>query len=146
MNSVIDRYINVLGYNIVMITKYKLDTSCHAVFSLNYHFIQCVKYRKHALVNPLIIEELKQRTKNIAQSYGIRITNIECDKDHVHILFASMPKIPITKFINNWKTATSRVIRNKFPEVKELLWKDVFWSPSYCLLTTGQATLTDVSV
>lgn len=32
-------------------------------------------------------------------------------------------------------------IRRKFPEVKQLLLKDAFWSRSYFLATTGQVTL-----
>jgi putative transposase len=39
------------------------------------------------------------------------------------------------------KGVTSRVIQNKFPEVKQKLWKKMFWSKSYCLITTGQVTL-----
>ena len=28
--------------------------------------------------------------------------------------------------------------------IKDKLWKDVFWSASYCLITTGQTTLEQV--
>ena len=30
------------------------------------------------------------------------------------------------------------------PEIKDKLWKNVFWSNSYCLITTGQTTLDQV--
>lgn len=124
--------------------KYKLDKSSHSVYSLNYHFIQCIKYRRNILVAKEIIDELKQRTKKIAEVYGVEIINMETDKDHIHILFKNKPQSDLVKFINNWKSATAKVLRNKFPEIKKKLWKDVIWSPSYCLLTTGQTTLDQI--
>jgi putative transposase len=122
--------------------KYDLDRSSHSVYSLNYHFVQCVKYRRKAFDFPEIIEELKSRTQGIAGNYWIEILSIETDLDHVHILFKSKPQIDLTKFINNWKSATSKVLRRKFKEqLKDKLWGDAFWSGSYCLITTGQTTL-----
>ncbi|PFM64181.1 transposase, partial [Bacillus cereus] len=42
-----------------------------------------------------------------------------------------------TKFINAYKSASSRLIKRDFPQVKKKLWKEMFWSRSFCLLTTG---------
>ena len=120
---------------------YKFDKNAHSVYTLNYHLIQCIKYRKKVFTFPEIIDELKTRTKRIAESYGIKIISMECDKDHIHILFSTKPQTPIIKFINNWKSATSKALKNKFPEVRKKLWKEAFWSKSYCLITSGQVTL-----
>lgn len=121
--------------------KYKFDKNAHSVYTLNYHLVQCIKYRRKVLNTDEIINELKERTKKIAESYGIEITAIETDLDHVHVLFTAKPQTQLIKFINNWKSATSKVLRNRFPEIKDKLWDDVFWSRSYCLITTGQTTL-----
>ncbi|KAB2414424.1 IS200/IS605 family transposase, partial [Bacillus cereus] len=43
----------------------------------------------------------------------------------------------MTKFINAYKSASSRLIKRDFPQVKKKLWKEMFWSRSFCLLTTG---------
>ena len=124
---------------------YKFDKNAHSVFALQYHFVQCIKYRRKVLDFPEIIEELKTRTHKIAESYGIEILCIETNLDHIHILFKAKPQTQIIKFINNWKSATSKALRNKFKkQIKNKLWKDVFWSASYCLLTTGQTTLEQV--
>jgi len=121
---------------------YKFDKNAHSVYTLNYHLVQCIKYRKKVLDFPEIIDELKSRTNKIAESYGIKITAIETDLDHLHILFTAKPQTDLLKFINNWKSATSKVLRNKFKkEIKTKLWKDTFWSGSYCLITSGQVTL-----
>ncbi|MGG3785895.1 IS200/IS605 family transposase, partial [Paenibacillus larvae] len=41
--------------------------------------------------------------------------------------------------INAYKSASSRLIKKHFPQVNEKLWKEYFWSRSFCLLTTGGA-------
>ncbi|MBM6936884.1 IS200/IS605 family transposase, partial [Enterococcus cecorum] len=51
------------------------------------------------------------------------------------------PKTELTKFINAYKSASSRLIKRDFPRVKQFLWKKQFWSKSFCLLTTGGAPI-----
>lgn len=88
-----------------------------------------------------IINELKERTRKIADNFDIQIIDQECDKDHTHILFKAKPNSDLVQFINSLKCATSRVLQIRFPEVKQKLWNKMFWSKSYCLITTGQVTL-----
>lgn len=124
---------------------YKFDKNAHSVYTLNYHLVQCIKNRRKVLDFPEIIEELKSRTINIANNYGIEIISQETDLDHIHILFKAKPQTDLLKFINNWKSATSKVLRRKFYDrIKNKLWKDIFWSGSYCLITTGQVTLEQI--
>lgn len=120
--------------------EYDLDSSSHSVYSLNYRLILVVKYRREIFDNEEIVDELKSRTKNIAENYGVEITNQEVDQDHIHILFSSKPTTDLVKFINALKTGTSKAIRHRF-DISDKLWEDVFWSDSYCLITTGEVTL-----
>jgi len=121
--------------------KYKLDRGAHSVYSLHYHLIFVVKYRRKVFTSNEIIDFLKQKIHEISETFEVEVLAIECDADHVHILFKAKPTLNIPKYINALKTITSREIRRKFPEVKEKLGKNVFWSPSYFLATTGQVTL-----
>ncbi len=120
--------------------EYDLDSSSHSVYSLNYHLILVVKYRREIFDNDEIVDELKSRTKNISGNYSVEITNQEVDQDHIHILFSSKPTTDLVKFINALKTGTSKAIRHRF-DITDKLWKDGFWSDSYCLITTGEVTL-----
>jgi putative transposase len=63
------------------------------------------------------------------------------DEDHIHILFKAHPNTEISKFINAYKSASSRLIKKEYPKIKESLWKEYFWSRSYCLLTTDGAPI-----
>lgn len=121
--------------------KYNFDKGSHSVYTLNYHLIICVKYRKKIFTTEALVNDLKQRTKSIAAGFDIIIINQECDKDHTHILFSAKPSSDLVKFVNSLKGATAKAIRHRFPEVKKELWKDALWSSSYCLITTGQVTL-----
>jgi len=124
---------------------YEFDKNSHSVYTLNYHLVQCIKYRRKVFDSPEIIDELHSRTRSIANVYGVEILSLETDLDHVHILFKAKPQTNLLKFINNWKSATSKVLRNKFGDnFSDKLWNDKFWSDSYCLITTGQTTLEQV--
>jgi len=122
-------------------TNYELDNNRHAKYSLNYHLILVVKYRKKVFTNDEIINRLKEITNKISLNFGCEILNQECDNDHIHILFKSKPQVEMIKFINSLKGVSSRHLRKEFPELKKMLWGDSFWSNSYCLITTGQTTL-----
>ncbi len=121
--------------------EYKLDKGAHSVYALQYHFVQVVKYRKAVFLDNKIIDFLKQKTKEISTTFDVDIINQECDTDHIHIIFKAKPILVIPKYLNALKTITSREIKKNFPEIKKKLWKEMFWSRSYFLATTGQVTL-----
>lgn len=115
------------------------DTNNHSVFVLNYHLVMCVKYRRKVITDT-ISNRLNDIFEKIAPSYHITVEEWNYDRDHVHILFRGQPNTEISKFINAYKSASSRLIKKEFPEIKESLWKEMFWSQSYCLMTTGGVT------
>lgn len=121
--------------------RYKLDKRSHAVYSLTYHYIAVVKYRRNIFTTDTIINRLKEINYDIAQRFGVEIINQETDLDHIHILIKATPKTEIPKFINALKGVSARLLFKEFPEIKEKLWNGKFWSPSYFLCTTGQVTL-----
>lgn len=118
----------------------KLTTNNHSVFALHYHLVMVVKYRKKVIDNDISLR-LRSIFENIAKDYNISIEEWNHDKDHVHILFTAHPNSEISKFINAYKSASSRLIKKEFPSIKASLWENSFWSKSFCLLTTGGATV-----
>ncbi|KAA8666992.1 IS200/IS605 family transposase [Clostridium sp. HV4-5-A1G] len=117
-----------------------LDTNNHSVFLLNYHLVLVVKYRRK-VINDKISNRLKGLFEYICPKYNITLWEWNHDKDYVHLLFRGSPNTNISKFINAYKSAGSRLIKKEFPSIKKQLWKEYFWSKSYCLITTGGAPI-----
>jgi len=121
---------------------YRTDKTNNAVFSLCYHFITVVKYRQKVFVDDAIISNLKTIICQIAKEFEVEVIEQECGDDHLHILFRAKPTLEMTKFINILKGRSSRILRDKHKDyLKDKLWGDSFWSPSYFLATTGNVTL-----
>ena len=118
----------------------KLDTNLHSVFSLNYHLILVVKYRRR-VIDDEISDRLKAIFERIAKDYNITVVEWNHNKDHVHILFKAEPNSALSKFINAYKSASSRLIKKEHPSIRGKLWKEYFWSRSYCLISTGGAPI-----
>ena len=117
----------------------RFDTNNHSVFSLNYHLIMCVKYRRK-VIDDKVSDRLKEIFENIAPGYNITLEEWNHDRDHVHVMFRGQPNTEISKFINAYKSAGSRLVKKEFPEIRQELWKETFWSQSYCLVSTGGVT------
>ena len=119
---------------------HNLDNNAHSVFLLHYHLIMVVKYRRK-VIDTRISARARHIFEYISTSYGIVLEEWNHDEDHVHIMFRAQPKSELSKFINAYKSASSRLLKKEYPEIKSKLWKEAFWSQSFCLLTTGGITV-----
>ena len=119
-----------------------LDHNQHSVYLLHYHLVMVIKYRRK-VIDDEISRQAKDMFVRIGENYGIVLEEWNHDIDHVHVMFRAQPQTHVSKFINAYKSASSRLIKKAHPEIREKLWREAFWSQSYCLLTTGGAT-TDV--
>lgn len=108
----------------------------HSVFNIHFHLILVVKYRKK-VIDGRISERLKEIFEYIQDNYNIVLEEWNHDIDHVHVLFRSEPNSNISKFINAYKSASSRLIKKEYPSIKSRLYKEAFWSQSFCLISTG---------
>ena len=113
-----------------MVSMLELDT--------NNHSGRVIKYRRKVLDNP-ISQRLKEIFEYIAKDYNVYLHEWNHDGDHIHCLFKVHPNSELSKFINAYKSASSRLIKKEYPQIKTKLWKEYFWSRSFCLLTAGGA-------
>jgi len=120
----------------------KLDNNNHSVFKMFFHLVLVIKYRRTVLEDD-IVEYLHKRFVEIGEGFNIHLEEMNHDKDHLHILFRAEPNSELSKFINAYKSSTSRMVKKLYPRVRSKLWKSAFWSRSYCLISTGGVT-TDV--
>lgn len=118
----------------------ELDHNAHSVFLLYYHLILVVKYRRNVF-DDTVSDRAKEIFSYIAPRYGIEVDEWNHDGDHIHVMFRAQPKSELSKFINAYKSASSRLLKKEFPAIRKKLWKETFWSQSFCLITTGGAPI-----
>lgn len=113
----------------------------HCVFHLKYHLVLVTKYRKKC-INSSILQRLNEIAKKLCDKWDISLDEFNGEQDHVHLLLSMHPNIMPSKFVNNLKTVTSRLIRKEFSQyLSTFFWKPVFWSRAYCLISAGGAPI-----
>ncbi len=109
----------------------------HNVSVLLYHFVCPAKYRR-VVFSQAVDRTLKDICLEIEKRYEIRFLEIGTDKDHVHFLVQSVPKMSATQIITVLKSITAREIFQKHPEVKKHLWGGEFWTDGYFVNTVSK--------
>ena len=117
-----------------------LDHNAHSVYLLYYHLILVTKYRRKVF-DDVISERAKEIFSYIAPNYGIIPEEWIHDEDHVHVMFRAQRKSELSKFINAYKSASSRLLKKEYPQIRKKLWEETFWSQSFCLLSAGGAPI-----
>lgn len=71
-----------------------------------------------------------------------RVVEFNGEADHVHLIVEYNPRVQISKFVNNLKTVSSRLIRKEFAEsLSQVYVKPVFWTGAYVVASCGGVTL-----
>ena len=122
--------------------KENIDTNilAHTKWDCKYHIVFAPKYRRKVFSDD-ISDRAKEIFCYIAPRYGLTLEEWNHDEDHVHIMFRGQPKSELSRFINAYKSASSRLLKKEFPQVRKKLWEETFWSQSFCLLTAGGAPI-----
>lgn len=100
-----------------------------------------INYRRKALYDETIRERLKQNIWSLPDELGIEILAEEPAEDNHHILFTATPTTNLSNAVNVIKGVTSRRLRQEFPQAREFLWGDSFWSNSCFIASTGHVGL-----
>lgn len=116
--------------------KYKSNNN--VVYSCKYHVVWCVKYRRKVL-SAAIEHRLKEIVQSVCEERASELFEIECDKDHVHILIEVDPQYGVHKLVKQIKGRSSRLLRQEFPELVKRL--PTLWTNSYFVSSVGGAPL-----
>jgi putative transposase len=89
-----------------------------------------------------MLDRFREIARARCEGWGGTLMEVNGEPDHVHLLIALPPNLDLSRFVNNLKTTTSRLIRKEFAaEVNRVYRKPVFWSRSYCVISCGGAPL-----
>ena len=112
----------------------------HSKFILTYHIIFVCKYRKKLLIK--YGEDVKQIMYDISKKYDFDIKEMEVDKDHIHMMISSAPKISPLQIVRVLKQqSTIQMWRRYASELKKQYWKEnTFWTDGYFCSTIGEVS------
>ena len=112
----------------------------HSKFILTYHIIFTCKYRKKLLIK--YGEDVKQIMYDISKKYDFDIKEMEVDKDHIHMMISSVPKISPLQIVRVLKQqSTIQMWRRYSSELKKQYWKEnTFWTDGYFCSTIGEVS------
>lgn len=77
--------------------KERYTSKNHSKFVLKYHLIFVCKYRKRLLSK--FGDDIKQIMYDISNKYDFVILEMETDKDHIHLLIESEPKLSVLQIV-----------------------------------------------
>ncbi len=113
-------------------------TCVHKCF---YHLVFSPKYRRKVFKENML-ERLREVMRETCEQMGGALLEFGCESDHLHLMVVIPPSKSVSNFVGKLKGKSSYVLRSEFwEEVKDKLWGDHFWSPSYCAVTCGDAPL-----
>ena len=109
----------------------------HTTHRLMYHLVWVPKYRKRVLKGR-IAERLQELFYECADMNRWNIEELNIQPDHVHMLLQMRPDVSVSKMVQLFKGASSKMIREEYPDLKEFLWGKDFWADGYFAETAGQ--------
>lgn len=119
----------------------ELRKSCHCTYSLTYHLVLVVKYRRQCIDDEMA-EMMKEKSARIFEQNGGRLIEANADVDHIHMLFELPPSCNLSKMVGVVKGVLSRHVRKTYAErLQPYLWGDSFWSDSYFIASAGGVTI-----
>ena len=115
------RGVSRLYAHLVLVTKYRLDT-----------------------MSPKMIEYLQQVSVELCLKWQAECIEVNGEENHLHVVFRYAPQMQLSKFINNFKSVSSRKVRKEFEaELRQFYWdwSKGFWSDGYSIDSVGFAPL-----
>ena len=111
----------------------KMDNSLLAVRDINHKYIVVDESANCAYLQELVQE--------IAEDKGFTVHLFECGEgDHVHCFVSAPPKLSITAIVKYLKGISGRKLFERFPEIRNQLWKGELWNHSYYVEMVGSVS------
>ena len=113
----------------------------HCVYKLKYHLVLVTKYRRRCFTNEML-DRLGIICTDLCQQWEVGLDEFDGESDHVHLMIDMHPNIMPSRFVNNIKTVTSRLLRKEYRKHLDSFYrKPVLWTRAYCLISAGSAPL-----
>lgn len=89
----------------------------HCIFALNVHLVFVTKYRRSIFTDEHLMT-IRASDEKVCGDFGACLREFNGERNHVLLLVSYPPKVSISSLVNSLKGVTSRILRNKFPELE----------------------------
>ncbi len=109
----------------------EIRLSAHGAYHHQYHLVWIPKYRRRVLKGALK-DCLTKKLGDIREYHPeVEVEQVSIQSDHVHLVAVIPPKYAVSAVVGKIKANTSREIRQRFPEIKKVYWRNEFWSVGF---------------
>jgi putative transposase len=99
------------------------------------------KYRRGVFTDE-ILRRCEAIMIEVCDNFGAELVEFNGERDHVHLLVHYPPKVALSALVGSLKGVSARLLRKEYPAyIRQYLWGDHFWSPSYFAASCGGAPL-----
>lgn len=108
---------------------------------MHVHLVFVTKYRR-GVFTKVVLDDLRNIFASVCTDFEAELAEFDGGDDHVHLLVNYPPKVAVSNLVNSLKGVSSRIIRKKnYPSIRNKLWGDALWSPSYFAASCGGAPI-----
>lgn len=113
----------------------------HSKFLIKYHVILVCKYRKKLLVGS-VEYDMKQIMQNISDMSDFDIEVMKTDKDHLHMMVRSEPKLSPLQIVGRLKQMSTTAIWKKHEHyLRHIFYREkTFWTDGYFVSSIGNVS------
>jgi len=119
-------------------------SASHTRYSLQYHFVWIVKYRRGLLYDKQKQKWLREVIEEIGNRYWFVIVELATDGDHVHCFLRAAPRYSPSVIMNILKSISAKKMFEKFPGLKRDLWGGELWGDGYYVASVGDGATADI--
>ena len=113
----------------------------HSKFLIKYHIIFVCKYRQQLLVGAFEYD-MKKIMRHISEMSDFDIEVMETDKDHLHMMVRSEPKLSPLQIVRRLKQMSTSAVWKKYRDfLRHNFYKEhTFWTDGYFVSSIGNVS------
>lgn len=119
-------------------------SASHTRYSIQYHYVWIVKYRRDLLCDENVQKKLKEILHEIGERYWFEFDTIGTDGNHVHCFLKAAPRYAPSEIMKIVTSISAKEMFKAFPEVKKELWGGEFWGDGYYVGTVGDGVTSEI--
>lgn len=123
------------------VNMYEWRTGRSCLYKNNLHLVFVTKYRRKVFTKEML-DRVNEIIKETCEQMDCELIEFGGEDNHIHLMVSVHPKIAVSNLVGKLKGKSSYMIRREYWEhIKPMLWGNHFWSPSYCAVSCGGASL-----